>query len=143
MLSNPRDRGTVLLLFPAAFLVMIILGAIVVDVGLSQVRGRELEAVAGSAANDALGSLDTARLRNQGEIAFDQAQAVAIAQAAVAAGPLPSATVTDVAITVDGAGRPQISVTLELDVELVVAPALPGELDVTTIRRTASATILG
>ena len=52
------DRGSVIMLFPAGFLIMMILGAIVIDVGLSQVRARELEVVASSAANDALGALD-------------------------------------------------------------------------------------
>ncbi|MEZ5165726.1 MAG: hypothetical protein R2695_04245 [Acidimicrobiales bacterium] len=49
-----HEKGTVLLLFPTAVLIMVLLGAIVVDVGLTQVRARELDAVAGSAANDAL-----------------------------------------------------------------------------------------
>ncbi len=143
MLTSRSERGTVLLMFPAAMLIMVVLGAIVIDVGLSQVRGRELEAVAASAANDALGSLDVQQLRTDGTIRLDQPRAVAIARAAVAAGPLPEAVVTDVVITSDPLGRPEIAVTLELEVALVIAPALPGDLEVTTIRRTASVTILG
>ncbi len=132
-----------LLMFPAAMLVMIVLGAIVIDVGLSQVRGRELESVAASAANDAAGSLDVNQLRSHGTVVFDRRKALVIAEAAISAGPLPNATVADLAITTDSLGRPEIAVTLELEVALVMAPALPSNLEVTTIRRTASVTVLG
>lgn len=143
MLSVPAcDRGTVLLLFPAAALIMVVLGALVVDVTLSQVRARELEAVASSAANDALGALDVEHLRSTGEIRIDDGRAAEIVLASVAAGPLPDATVDAVTITSAG-GRPVIAVTLTLVVELVMAPALPGDLDSTTITRTRTATVLG
>ena len=143
MLTDGDERGTVLLMFPAAMLIMVVLGAIVIDVGLSQVRARELESVAASAANDALGSLDIRRLRTDGMILLDQPRAVAIAEAAVAAGPLADAVVTDVAITTDPLGRLEIAVTVALEVRLMIAPALPGDLEVTTISRTSSVTILG
>ena len=143
MLSYRTDRGTVLLMFPAAMLIMVVLGAIVIDVGLTQVRARELDAVAASAANDTLAALDIHQLRTDGTVRLDQTKAVAIARAAVATGPLPDAVVTDVAITTDPLGRMEIAVTLQLEVRLIIAPALPGDLEVTTIRRTASVTILG
>lgn len=143
MLTQRDDRGTVMLLFPAAFLIMIILGAIVVDVGLSQVRARELESVASSAANDALAALDVGVLRETGEIRFDLARAEAIVAESVAAGPLDEAAIVAVSVGTTGAGEPQIEVTLTLDVEFIMAPALPGELDSTTITRTRTATILG
>ena len=66
--ADTHEQGTVLLLFPAAALIMIVLGAMVIDVSLSQVRARELESVASSAANDALGALDVHHLRSTGEI---------------------------------------------------------------------------
>ena len=143
MLTGRADRGTVLLMFPAAMLIMVVLGAIVIDVGLSQVRARELDAVAASAANDTLGALDIHQLRTDGTVRLDQHRAVAIAEAAVAAGPLPDAVVTEVAITTDSLGRPEVAVTLQLEVRLIIAPALPGDLEITTIRRTAAVTILG
>lgn len=137
------DDGTVLLLFPAAALVMIVLGALVIDVSLSQVRARELESVAASAANDALAALDVDALRRDDEIRFDLDRAHAIVTNAVAAGPLPSASVDIVTVTGVGTARPEISVTLSIVVELVMAPALPGDLGSTTITRTATASILG
>lgn len=138
-----RDRGTVLLLFPAAAMIMIVLGAMVVDVSLSQVRARELESVASSAANDALGALDVHHLRSTGEIRLDLARAEAIAAASVAAGPLPNASVDAVTITDAGGANPEISVTLTLVVDLVMAPALPGDVGSTTITRTRTVSILG
>lgn len=137
------DRGSVLMMFPAAFLIMIILGAIVVDVGLSQVRARELEAVASSAANDALGALDIAELRTTGEVRFDLNRAEAIVAQSVAAGALPDATIVDVTVIDAGGTDPQLEVTLTLEVEFIMAPALPGDLDSTTITRTRSVSILG
>ena len=141
---SPRapDRGTVLLLFPAAALVMVVLGALVVDVTLSHVRAKELEAVASSAANDALAALDVGHLRSTGELRIDDRRAAVIVHQSVAAGPLPSATVDAVTVTSVG-GRPVIAVTLTLVVDLVMAPALPGDLDSTTITRTRTATVLG
>ena len=140
MLSE--DRGTVLMLFPAAFLVMIVLGALVVDVSLSQVRATELDAVAASAANDALAALDLQTLRATGEALIEPDDAARIAEESIANGPLPDARL--VAVSVDyGGGVPVLSVTLELEVDFVMAPALPNGLDSTTITRTKSVSILG
>ena len=140
MLSE--DRGTVLMLFPAAFLVMIVLGALVVDVSLSQVRATELDAVAASAANDALAALDLQRLRATGEALIEPDAGARITQESIANGALPDARL--VAVSVDyGGGVPVLSVTLELEVDFVMAPALPNGLDSTTITRTKSVSILG
>ena len=141
--SLRSDRGTVLLLFPAATLIMVVLGAMVIDVSLSHVRARELESVAASAANDALGALDIHHLRSTGEIRFDLARAEAIVADSVAAGSLPSATVDAVRITGVGGANPEIAVTLTLVVDLVMAPALPGDLESTTITRTRTVSVLG
>jgi hypothetical protein len=139
---NGQDRGTVLLLFPAAVLVMFVLGAIVIDVSLSQLRGRELEAVAASAANDVLAALDVGALRSGQGIVISETDARSVVAASIDAGPLPQARVTDVAVEVDDADRTVIDVTLSLDVELVMAPAI-GNLGAITLQRTERALILG
>jgi hypothetical protein len=139
--SRP-DRGTVLLLFPAAVLIMFLLGAVVIDVALTQVRARELDAVAASAANDALAVLDIDALRAGDGLVINEADALAYATRSVAAGPLPDARVADVEIGRDPAGRTVIAVTLRLDVSLVMAPAI-GDLDRIPLRRTQRAVILG
>ena len=61
----------------------------------------------------------------------------------VAAGSLPSATVDAVRITGVGGANPEIAVTLTLVVDLVMAPALPGDLESTTITRTRTVSVLG
>ncbi len=132
-----RDgRGTVLLMFPAALMVMVVLGAVVVDVGYTTIRGRELRAVAASAANDSLAALDIVELRTTGETVIDGAAARRIVSEAIASGPLPDARIVDVVID-----RFEISVTLALDLDLVMAPAL-GDLTRVTLVRTERAAVV-
>ena len=120
------DHGSVLLLFPAAVMVMLVLAAIVIDIGLARVRVQELRAVASSAANDALGAVDTDALRNTGTISFDGDEAERLVTAAIASGPLPQATVDSVAFSRNAQGRWEIAVTVSMRIDLVIAPALPG-----------------
>ncbi len=137
-----RDRGTVLLLFPVAFMVMLVLGAIVVDVGLTQVRARELDAVASSAANDSLAALDVVALRDRGVVELDTGRVREIALEAIAAGPLPDARLVAVEVRRDTLLRTEVAITLSLRVDLIMAPALPGGPTTTTITRTGVAVIL-
>lgn len=130
------ERGTVLLMFPAALLVMVVLAAMVVDVGYTTVRGRELQAVAGSAANDALAALDITVLRNTGHVVMNKSTARAIISQAISLGPLPNAQIVDVDIQ-----RYEITVTLRLKLELVMAPAL-GDLNQVTLTRTGRAIVI-
>jgi len=136
------SRGTVLLMFPAAIMIMLVLGAIVLDVGVSQVRARELQAVADSAANDALASLDVVALRNGQPLPLDPLRAKAIVLQSIAAGPLPHATVEAVAVGSDPAGRITVDVRLSLRVDLIISPALPGGARSTTITRTGRVVIV-
>jgi hypothetical protein len=126
-----RDRGTVLLLFPAGFVVMLVLGAIAIDVGLVQVRARELEAVASSAANDSLAALDVVALRDRGVVELDVERVHQIAEEAIAAGPLPDAALVAVDVHRDALARLEVAITLRLVVELVLAPALASFAPVT------------
>ena len=87
-LHRSSERGTVLLMFPAAVLIMFILGAMVIDVSLTQVRARELESAAASAANDALAGLDVGALRSGQGIVISEADARRLAEASIAAGRL-------------------------------------------------------
>lgn len=130
------DRGTVLLMFPAALMVMMILGAIVVDVGYTAIRGRELRAVAASAANDSLAALDITELRTSGRAVIDDVAAHRTVAEAIAAGPLPDARIIEIAIN-----RFEIAVTLALDLDLVMAPAL-GDLARVTLVRTERAAVI-
>ena len=136
------DRGSVLLLFPASFMVMLVLGAVVLDLGLVQVRARELHAVASSAANDALAALDQQALRDHGIVELDGERVRQLTVEAVAAGPLPHAAVVDITTGRDAMGRLEISVTLRIVEELVITPALPGTPHTVTLTRTGTAVVL-
>lgn len=142
MLRAEPDRGTVLLLFPAAVMIVFVLGAIVVDVNLTRLRGNELESAAASAANDAIAGLEVSALRSGEGVVIDPVRARRHIAASVEAGPLPAAEIVAITTTVDDQGRTVIAVTLELEVDLVMAPAL-GDLGEITLRRTARAVILG
>ena len=63
--SDPRrERGTVLMLFPAAVLILCVVGALAVDSANATMRRRELQSSADAAANDAAAlAIDTAALR--------------------------------------------------------------------------------
>ena len=134
--TRTSDRGTVLLMFPAALMVMVILGAIVIDVGYTTIRGRELRAVAASAANDSLAALDIAVLRATGDVVINKSTARRIVAQAIALGPLPDAQIVD--IEIEGF---EIAVTLRLEIDLVMAPAL-GDLNRVTLIRTERAVVL-
>lgn len=142
MLTTDTDRGTILLLFPVAVMIVFVLGAIVVDVNLTRLRGNELESAVSSAANDAIAGLDVSALRSGDGVVIDPVRARQHVAASVAAGPLPAAEIVAITTAVDEQGRTVIAVTLELAVDLVMAPAL-GDLDEITLRRTARAVILG
>lgn len=67
----PHERGTVLLLFPAAVLVLMVLGAIAVDLGMVGGARRDLIRVVGAAADDAALRIDIDRLRAEGLAVID------------------------------------------------------------------------
>lgn len=131
-----------LLLFPAAFMAMLVLGAIVLDTGLVHVRARELRAVASSAANDALAALDEAALRDRGVVELEVDVIRRLTLEAIAAGPLPGAQLDDIDVHRDASGRLEVAITLRLEERLVLAPALPGAPRTVIITRTGTAVIL-
>ena len=115
--DNRDSRGTVLLLFPAAVLVMIVLGALVIDVGVTNLRGRELGAVAETAPQWVSLWLALAQLEAEGQ-----------ATLAIEGEPI-------------AFSREEIAVTLQVDVDLVLVPAI-GDLDRITLTRTGRVVIL-
>lgn len=98
MLKNaPPSRGSALMLMPAIFLIVIVLGAIALDLGSRHLRQRELDDVVAGAANDAAGAgLDIDHLRRTGERRLDPALSAAAAQRSAEGSGLPGLTVTSV-----------------------------------------------
>ncbi|MFQ5557685.1 MAG: hypothetical protein ACE5GB_09305, partial [Acidimicrobiales bacterium] len=81
--------------------------------------------------------------RSQGRLEIPIDRALVIAADAVDRGPLPDATVLSVVITPGASGEPElIDVTLGLDVDLVLAPAVPGAPRTVHLERTGHVRIL-
>jgi hypothetical protein len=115
-----QEAGSVLMLMPAAVLIVVFLGAIAVDRAVIFSEQRELVATAQSVANDAASlGVDMDRLRADGEVAVDlRAMARAVDAAMGAADPG-----TEVEWWVDG---DEVVVALRREVTLVFSPGLPG-----------------
>lgn len=121
-------RGSVLILFPAAVLVLMILAAIAVDAAVVAGSQRDLVATAEAAANDAASAVDVDELRAGGHIVLDPGAVEAAVARAVAStdGPV------SVSWRIDGT---RVEVSLTRTVEMVFSPAVPGA----THRRVVSA----
>ena len=84
--TTGTERGSVLMLMPAAVLIVLLLGAIAVDSAIVYLGQREAYNVAFDAANDAAGAgLDLEAARTSGEIVYDPDRVEAIAARSVAA----------------------------------------------------------
>lgn len=119
-----RERGSSLVLMPAAVLVFVILGAFAVDFAAIQLGQREMVSDAQAAANDAAAAgYDTAAFYEGGEIVFDPTAARRAAELSLAANSdeyrLRSVQVDDGAIVV----------VVEGAVPTIFSKALPGAPD--------------
>lgn len=109
------DRGGVLFLFPVGFLIVILLGAIAVDLGNVWLQQRRLADAADAAANDAASwGIDQAALRTDGELVLDPERVRRSVEASVAGQDLPAEVrITTVTIGVGPGGEPSVDVALE------------------------------
>ncbi len=113
------DRGSVLILFPAAVLVLVILAAITVDAAVVANGQRDLVATAEAAANDAASAVDIDELRAGGRIVLDPVAIDEAVRRAVAT--------SDGPVTVSWQVRgTTVEVELSRPVELIFTPAVPG-----------------
>jgi Flp pilus assembly protein TadG len=118
--------GSVLILVPAAVLVLLLLGAITVDFSIAYLARRQLQDAASAAVNDAAGAaLDQARLRGgDGRTALDPAVAVEVARASLGASVHPPLRLSaPPTVVVDG---DRVTVVVEADAPYVFAPVVPG-----------------
>lgn len=108
------ERGSVLMLVPAAVVVVLLLGAIAVDSAIVYLEQRRAYNAAADAANDAAGAgLDRDALR-RGDTRYDAARVRAVAADSVAAGGDEAIGFVDA--TVDGN---VVNVTVEVTIEHV------------------------
>ena len=130
------DRGSVLMLVPAAVLIVLVMASIAVDMSLVQLRQRQAHDLAAQAANDAAtAAADQGALR-AGTYVVDPGAARRVAATVVGASDLAADVVgaPEVTVTPDGV---EVSVALEAD--YIFAGVVPGAPDGRTVRARASA----
>lgn len=125
------ERGSVLILMPAAVLVLLVLGAVAADAAVVFMAQRELQGAVAAAANDAaVAAMDESSLYECGAIEVPRRRARAVARAALDA--RQADTVIPVGapqVTVrSGSGnRPaRVTVSARGRVDLIFAPAVSG-----------------
>ena len=123
------DRGSVLMLMPAAALVFVVLGALCVDFGSVFVVKRELGNAAAAAANDAAAqAIDLDLFYATGEVRLRADVARAVAERSLAAEGLDRLDARIADVVVDVAGD-SVTVTVRGRARYLFAKALPGGAD--------------
>jgi len=135
------ETASVLLLMPAAVLVLVVLASIALDSAVVFLGQRELANAAAAAARDGASAVSSSRFYGGGVIAVDAAEAERRARAAIAARDVHGVTLSGpVAVTV--AGR-QVCVTVTGRVDRIVARSIPGVPGRVTVRARSTATAAG
>ena len=131
------DRGSVLMLMPAAILVVLVLAGICVDQSLAFLRQRQASSVAVDVANDlATAALDESAFREHGEYVLDEGAARELASSLVAASDI-GPQVVDLSVSVPAPDEVVVELTVRVD--YIFARALPGAADGTTVSARAAA----
>lgn len=140
------DRGSVLLLMPTAVLVVVVLGALAVDMSIVHLGEREAVAAASAAVNDAVThGLDDDGFYAAGRYALDPAEVERVVRTSLAAQEqsghglhlVGRPRLTDA----DGDGAPEtVSITVAGRVDYVFASGIPGAADTARVEATATAT---
>jgi uncharacterized membrane protein len=118
------ERGSVLALVPAGFLILMLLGAIAVDNGATYLGQRQLQASVEAAANDAAGAaLSNQAFYDNGSIAIDPTSAATVVCADLVAQHDDRLQATTVAIAIDG---PAVFVEARAEVPAVFGRIIPG-----------------
>lgn len=136
--SGAPDRGSALMLMPAAVLIVLLLGAIAVDLGSVRLAQRRLAATADAAANDAAtAALDRHTYFATGAYVLDPAAAETVLARSLAAHGLADASV-EATITVGPTGD-TVTVVLRGRAPYLFARSIPGAEDGAEITATATA----
>lgn len=137
------ERGSALMLMPAAALILILLASIAVDFAIAFLGRRELVGLAAAAANDAATvAVSRDPLNASGAVVVDPGAAEAYVRdyidARRATSPVENLQVVDVVVTVND-GVANVEVALAGRVAYVLATAIPGAPDGTAVSATAGA----
>lgn len=130
------QRGSVLMLMPAAVLIVLVLGALAVDRAVVFGAQRDLINTAQAAANDAVTlGIDVDQVRAGGDVQYDPARIEAAIRRSLSQAD--GAVLTGWTIQGD-----QLVVRLEKRVEYVFTKGVPGAPDTAVVRATARARLL-
>ncbi len=132
------DRASVLMLVPAAVLILLVMASIAVDMALVQLRQRQAYDLAAGAANDAATAAAEQGALRAGEYRVDAAAARRVVDRVVAASDLAPEVVGApvVRVTPDG-----VEVEIALYADYVFAGVVPGAPDGAEVRAAAAATV--
>ena len=143
--ATDRARGSTLLLFPAAVLVILVLGAIAADVSAVFLGERELANATAAAANDAATeALANAAFYRRGDVIVADAGAEQVATDDVRRALGSSDRYRNLRVTV-GVANDRVTVAATAEVRHIFGLAVPGDSRWTTVdaRTTARATERG
>lgn len=113
------------LLAPAGVLVLVVLGAIAVDLALVQGAQRRLVDLAGTVATDAIGQVDVEGALGTGRLAVDTAAAQRHANRSSAAVGASDSRLRDVGCVVS-VGDVEVTVTCRAEVDAIIGRGIPG-----------------
>jgi hypothetical protein len=121
------ERGSTLILMPAAFLIVLVMASIAIDMSLVLLRQRQAADLAAAAANDATtaGAADPRGL-GANRFAVSAGRAQAVVDRIVAADELAPLVVGRPVVVADG---DQVEVSLDVRAELIFAGVIPGAPD--------------
>jgi Flp pilus assembly protein TadG len=131
-----RERGSILLLLPAAVLIFLILGALSVDFAMAYSAERQLANAAAAAANDAATqSVDVDHLYATGEVRLRPERAAEVVAQSLSAKRLERFDVEVRAVEVDGN---VVRVTIGGRAHYIFAKAVPGGPESVAVEASAS-----
>jgi hypothetical protein len=134
-----KDRGSTLLFFPAALLVVVVLASITVDLARLRLVQRQADDAAAAAANDAVtAGLDIDALRRGDDYRLDPVRVDRVVRRTVRVHDHAAAGSLGIAAEVTGARS--VAVVLTGRVPLGFARVLPAAPDLVTVRSRATAT---
>jgi hypothetical protein len=137
LVTRRHDQASVLMLMPAAVLIVFLLGAMAFDLSVVFLRQRQASATAADIANDLAGAaFDVDAFRSTGTFRLDPSRARELGAQLAA-----SSDVADelVAVSVDVLEDTTVRVTITLHADYVFARALPGTADGTDVHASATA----
>ena len=138
-MNRTADRGSTLLFFPAALLVVVVLASITVDLGRLRLVQRQADDAAAAAANDAVtAGLDVDALRRGDDYRLDPRRVDRVVRRAVQAHD--HAATGSLRVSAEVTGTRSVAVVLSGRVPLGFARVLPAAPDTVAVRTRATAT---